>query len=184
MDEDHLFIDKLGDDEIKDFTSTDLTDYNINIERQFKTKALEFLTDGEPKLFKSPTEGNFIVRLLNVSLSPEDKLGRMLHTFSGTAYEIDKVTFDNLTTYGFIDADPPESEILKWDSISFDGWYKINGYINDVNIYIDDLDNEDLTDVEIKKIEANKQTCLDNLLQTLSFYPMFELIYDGKHYSL
>jgi hypothetical protein len=145
MDEDHLFINKLGDDEIKDFTSTDLTNYNINIERQFKTKALEFLTDGEPKLFKSPTEGNFIVRLLNVSLSPEDKLGRMLHTFSGTAYEIDKVSFDNLTTYGFIDADPPESEILKWDSVSFDGWYKINGYIDDVNTYIDNLKDENLT---------------------------------------
>lgn len=184
MDEDHLFMDKLGDDEIKDFISTDLTDYNINIERQFKTKALEFLTDGEPKLFKSPTEGNFIVRLLNVSLSPEDKLGRMLHTFSGTAYEIDKVSFDNLTTYGFIDADPPESEILKWDSISFDGWYKINGYIDDVNTYIDNLKDENLTQTEINKLQTNKQTCLDNLLQTLSFYPMFELLYDGNHYSL
>jgi hypothetical protein len=33
---------------------------------------------------------------MNVSLSPEDKLGRMLHTFSGTAYEIAEYSYENL----------------------------------------------------------------------------------------
>lgn len=177
MDEDHLFIDQLGNDEIKDFTKTDLTDYNINIERQFKTKVLEFLTDGEPKLFKSPTEGNFIVRLLNVSLSPEKTLGRMLHSFSGTAYEIDKITFDNLTTYGFIDAEPEESEILKWDSITFDGYYKIKGYINDLNTYNDYLKRSDLSAKDRAIYEANKQSCLDSINYQIALYPIFELVY-------
>jgi hypothetical protein len=33
---------------------------------------LNWLTDGQPKLFRSPGEGNFIVRLMNISLTPND----------------------------------------------------------------------------------------------------------------
>jgi hypothetical protein len=61
---------------------------NFANERNFKLEALDWLTNGKPKLFRSPGEGNYIVRLMNVSLSPNDQLGRMLHTFSSTAYEI------------------------------------------------------------------------------------------------
>ena len=50
-------------------------------------KVLEWLNNGDPKLFRSPAEGNFVVRLMNVSLSPEERLGRMLHSFSCTVYE-------------------------------------------------------------------------------------------------
>ena len=65
-----------------------LVDYNVAAERKFKLAVLDWLTDGKPKLFRSPTEGNYVVRLMNTSLSPNDTLGRMLHTFSCTAYEI------------------------------------------------------------------------------------------------
>ena len=61
--------------------SNNLTSNNIAREREFKMKVLSWLTDGKPKLFRSPTEGNFIVRLMNTSLTPNDTLGRMLHTF-------------------------------------------------------------------------------------------------------
>ena len=70
------------------FCSTQLTGENIAIERKFKLEALNWLNNGKPKLFRSPTEGNYVVRLMNVSLSPNDTLGRMLHTFSATAYEV------------------------------------------------------------------------------------------------
>ena len=82
--------------------TTDLTSYNIAAERQFKLDVLEWLTNGKPKLFRSPTEGNYIVRLLNTSLTPTDTLGRMIHSFSSTAYEIDDCTYDNLGVYGFV----------------------------------------------------------------------------------
>ena len=49
---------------------TDLTGLNIQYERNFKLKVLDWLTNGRPKLMRSPTEGNYIVRLTNVSLSP------------------------------------------------------------------------------------------------------------------
>jgi len=82
--------------------STNLTGENIANERNFKLEVLNWLTNGKPKLFKSPTEGNYIVRLLNTSLSPNDTLGRMLHTFSSTAYEIAEYSYENLVSFGFI----------------------------------------------------------------------------------
>jgi hypothetical protein len=51
-------------------SSTDLTSDNFYRERQFKMEVLEWLNNGKPKLFRSPGEGNFIVRLMNTSLAP------------------------------------------------------------------------------------------------------------------
>jgi hypothetical protein len=39
---------------------------------------------------------------MNVSLTPNDTLGRMLHTFNATAYEIEDNTLSNLREGGFI----------------------------------------------------------------------------------
>jgi len=33
---------------------------------------------------------------MNVSLTPNDTLGRMIHTFNATAYEIEEYNVDNL----------------------------------------------------------------------------------------
>jgi hypothetical protein len=41
---------------------------------------------------------------MNSSLSPNDTLSRMLHTFSCTAYEIAEYNFTNLNKYGFVKA--------------------------------------------------------------------------------
>lgn len=82
--------------------NTQLNTENIAMERDFKTKALEWLSNGKIKLFRSPTEGNFIVRLMNVSLSPVEGLGRMLHNFSGAATEIKEYTHKNLVDSGII----------------------------------------------------------------------------------
>lgn len=80
-----------------------LVEYNITAERKFRNAVLDWLNNGEVKLFKSPTEGMFLVRLMNISLSPEEKLGRMLYSFSATAYEVGEVNYENLVKYGFID---------------------------------------------------------------------------------
>lgn len=65
-----------------------LVDININAEKEFKIMVLDFLNNTKPKLFRSATEGNFCVYTMNSSLTPNDTLGRMLHTFNCTAYEI------------------------------------------------------------------------------------------------
>lgn len=82
--------------------NTQLNAENFAMERDFKLEALDWLTNGKPKLFRSPAEGNYIIILTNVSLSPTDSLGRMLHTFSGTAYEIKEYTHKNLIEIGLI----------------------------------------------------------------------------------
>ena len=82
--------------------NTQLNAENFAMERDFKLEALDWLTNGKPKLFRSPAEGNYIIRLTDVSLSPVDSLGRMLHNFSGTAYEIKEYTHKNLIETGLI----------------------------------------------------------------------------------
>jgi hypothetical protein len=63
---------------------------------------LDWLNNGKPKVFRSPTEGNYFIRLMNISLSPEDRLGRMLHTFSCTAYEVADFSIKTLQEHNII----------------------------------------------------------------------------------
>lgn len=70
-------------------------------ERFFRDAVLDFILDGKPKLFKSPTEGNVIVRLTDVSCTPEQALGRLIYSFSATAYEIAEPTMENYLKYNF-----------------------------------------------------------------------------------
>ena len=117
MDEEKIFLNEEEFIEVE--KTTNLTGENLAQERIFKTKVLEWLTDGNPKIFRSPTEGNFIVRLLNISLTPNDVVGRMLHTFNCTAYEIADFNYDELSKYGFIHLDDPEAKYLRFKTVNF-----------------------------------------------------------------
>ena len=75
--------------------------YDYTYERDFREKVLQFLQNGKPKLFKSPTEGNVIVRLIDVNCTPEKTLDRMLYTISANANEIAEDTMENYLKYGF-----------------------------------------------------------------------------------
>ena len=92
---------------------TNISADNIYNERQFKLKVLEWLNNGEPKVFRSPTEGNYIVRIMNVSLSPLDQLSRMLHTFQCTAYEIADWNFQNLHNFNLIQSSEESTSNIK-----------------------------------------------------------------------
>ena len=71
-------------------------------ERKFREKIMDFLYSNDVKLFRSTTEGNILVRLMDISLTPEETLGRMLYSFTATAYEIDDCSIDNYQTYGIM----------------------------------------------------------------------------------
>lgn len=101
----------------QNFPTTNLVGYNVFAERKFKLILLDWLSNGETKLFKSPTEGNYLVRLMNVSLSPEDTLGRMLHSFSCMAYETHELNYSNLVTLGFANEDEVTEDTLGWESV-------------------------------------------------------------------
>ena len=82
--------------------SHDYSDTTIALERNFKIKVLDWLNDGKPKLFRSPYEGNYIIRLMNSSLTPVEELGRKLHSFQTQAYEIAECSYENLINFGFL----------------------------------------------------------------------------------
>ena len=98
------------------YNKNDLTSENITSERYFKLSVLDWLTDGKPKLFRSPTEGNYIVRLLNVNLSPKAELGRMLHEFTCTAYEIADFNYVSLVNLGLLSVTNPQKREYTWVS--------------------------------------------------------------------
>ena len=105
MDNDGMFISKkellsLTLDEFAE--TTDIIDENIAIERRFKIAVLDWLNDGSIKLFKSPYEGNYLVRLTNISLSPNDTTSRMIHTFSCTATEVADYSVSALKDYDLL----------------------------------------------------------------------------------
>lgn len=104
MDNDELFISKkeLETSWKEPISCTDITDENLTYERKFKLAVLDWLNNGKVKLFKSPQEGTYIVRLTNVSLSPNVQLGRMLHTFSCTASEVSDFDISALGDYSLL----------------------------------------------------------------------------------
>lgn len=94
MDDSNLFIPE-------NYSSTDFCKYDYKKEFDFREKVLAFLQDSKPKLFKSATEGNIIVRLMNVAAQPEQSLNRMIYSFTANAYEIADNTMENYLKYNF-----------------------------------------------------------------------------------
>lgn len=79
-----------------------LTDDYYFIERKYREIIIDFLNDGEYKLYKSPTEGNILVVLTDVSLIPKEELGRLVYSFSATAVEVDEPSLKSLNEFNLI----------------------------------------------------------------------------------
>jgi hypothetical protein len=106
-DEDNIFLSK---DIIYGENASYYSNYNSNskkneyndyiYERFFREKIMDFLYEDNIKLFRSNTEGNVLVRLMDINFTPNTTLGRMLYSFSATAYEMDDCTLENFESYG------------------------------------------------------------------------------------
>ena len=154
--------------------TTNLFGYNFNAERIFKLAVMDWLNNGQPKLFRSPAEGNYIVRTMNVSLSPNEQVGRMLHTFSSTAYEIMEHSVDNLQAHNMIKLkhiEDPDPGVVT-TTYTFDKLVFVDGECDLVQLIN--------TTSEANKIKANTIT---NIIWQ-STKPDFEdyIIIDGKNY--
>lgn len=80
-----------------------ISDYNNYIlERRFRDKVIDFLEDGNPKLFKTLTEGNILVKLTDVSLSPQTQLHNYIYSFSANAIEIEQANINNYFKYNIL----------------------------------------------------------------------------------
>ena len=107
---------------------TEMTDYTY--ERLFRERVKEFLEDGEIKLFRSPTEGNVLVRLMEVNFSPNTNNGRMIWTFSATAYEMADPNLDNMEKYNI---KPVIAATDNYGSNSYTGVVNLTSHMPHVN---------------------------------------------------
>lgn len=110
--------------------TTDINGDNIYIERVFREKVEEFLNDFTYKLYKSPTEGNITIGLMNVTLSPVSSLGRMLYSFSATAYEVADHSLGELNSLGII-------SIGEYEELTSDEIVKSFGQVGEFYYFVD-----------------------------------------------
>lgn len=73
---------------------------NYFVERGFREAVESWLNDFNYKLFRSRSEGNIPVMLMNISMTPNETLGRLIYSFTATAYEAFEPTLENYFTYG------------------------------------------------------------------------------------
>ena len=90
--------------------------YDYIYERDFRKMVLDFLHDGKPKLFKSPTEGNVIVRLTDINCTPNQTLDRMIYEFAGTGNEIAESNNENYIKYGFLNPGEWSSDFSTYET--------------------------------------------------------------------
>ena len=76
--------------------------YDYTYERKFREQVEDFLYNAKPKLYKSMQQGNVLIKLMEVSQTPKNELGRLVYSFSATAYQIGQPTIKNLNKYNFI----------------------------------------------------------------------------------
>ena len=107
---DELVITEKKMSSLQENSSTDLTKNNFFLEKIFRDKVNEFLQSEKYKLFKSPTEGNLVVAVTDVTFSPKAVLGRMIADVSFNVSEIDEFNLNVLNTFGVIDKG--ESKLL------------------------------------------------------------------------
>lgn len=86
------YYDKYGISNMRDFVG----------EKSYRDKVNEFLHNGQIKLFRSMQEGNFLVRLMDISFTPNQQLGRLIGSFQATAYQIADLTVENYFKYNII----------------------------------------------------------------------------------
>ena len=78
-----------------------INDFNDSIyERDFRQKVIEFLYRNTVKLYKSTTQGNILVKLMNISFTPNNTLSRHIYSFTCTVQEVDEFSLQNCDKYG------------------------------------------------------------------------------------
>lgn len=70
-------------------------------EKMFRDLLIDFFQEDKVKIFRSLTEGSMLIKLSNISLNPEDKLGRRIWSFTANATEVAEYSVENLEKYGF-----------------------------------------------------------------------------------
>lgn len=111
MNKDEIFVSEdeiYGNEELaslyKDFNKIKKIprERDIILEKEFRDKVMNFLYENNVKLFRSPTEGNMLIKLMEINFTPEAALGRRIYSFSCTAVEMDDFTIENCLYHNVI----------------------------------------------------------------------------------
>lgn len=152
-----------------DIPTTNLVEYNYTAERKFKLAVLKWLTNGKPKLFRSPSEGNYVVQLMSVSMSPRDTLGRIVHDFSCTGYECAPADIESLQANGLVQQpEIKEPEDGNWETYS-------NTYGNIT------WTNDQVTALDLVSAPSGKSIVIKNIKWQL-VQPQSELVINSQDY--
>ena len=116
-----------GEEKLLDTYLNHVNQYDYTYERKFREKVEEFLYNSKPKLYKSTQEGNIFIKLMQVSLTPKNELGRLIYSFSATAYEIGEPSLENFNKYNIISVGELNPQIKKTTS----HYMQVGGYSPD-----------------------------------------------------
>lgn len=84
-------------------TKNNITLYNDYVyEKDFRNKVIQFLYKNNVKLFRSLTQGNMLVKLMNISFTPNQILSRRIYSFSCTVCEVDESNAENYDNYNIV----------------------------------------------------------------------------------
>ena len=151
---------------------------NYVSERLFKLKVLDWLNNGKVKMFKSSSEGNYLVRFMDTSLSPENALGRMIHNVSTTAYECADYTYANMVKHGIIE-DTSSNEttvaayVRQWREMGI-GAYKFS------EEHIDDSNESNPLYYSDNLLQADIDQPFTTIIRLVDYLPgtKFRLVFD------
>lgn len=139
-----------------------ITEYNDYIlEREFREKVITFLYKDNIKLLRTLTEGNVLVKLMNISLTPQTTLGRMIYSFSAEVYEVAECSLDNFINYGIIETEE--------DNIIFEQEEEETVTRKEVLGQIQDTISADTNIVELIKAKYETDAVSVELIQDIKF---------------
>lgn len=115
-------------------------------ERKFREKIIDFLYQDNVKLFRSTTEGNILVKLMDVSFTPNEVLGRMIYSFSANAYEVDECSVNNYIKYNILNI----GEFNPVIKLAFDKFGQITGPF-EASQNIIDIIQKNISSIQSKK---------------------------------
>lgn len=95
------------------------TDYLV--EKGYRDDITDYLYQNKVRLFRSPTEGNILVKLMNITLTPNGQLDRRIYSMQCTAYEVDTFSIENCIKYHIWD----DNKII-FDNLFYNGYLKMH----------------------------------------------------------
>ena len=93
--------------------------YNIDAyhdyvyERYFRDAVIEFLYKNTVKLYKSATEGNILIKLNNITLTPNTSLNRLIYDFTCSASQVAEYSLENCKKYNVL----PQGEYIACEEL-------------------------------------------------------------------